>query len=43
MYILACPVTKANVHYIQQQRQDFLAGSLPSNFPSGRGEADHIG
>jgi hypothetical protein len=43
MYIPACPVTEANTHYVQRQRQDFLAGSPPSDFPGGRGETDHVG
>lgn len=43
MYIPACPTTKLNVDYARQQREHFLQGIPPSDFPGGVGESQHIG
>ncbi|PWY88267.1 DUF1479-domain-containing protein [Aspergillus heteromorphus CBS 117.55] len=41
--IPACPVTEANMDYVPRQKQDFLAGVPPPNFPGGKGESEHVG
>lgn len=43
MYIPACPVTEANVAYVARQKNDFLAGIPPPDFPGGKGESEHVG
>jgi hypothetical protein len=43
MYIPACPVTEANAKYVQRQKQDFLAGVPPPDFPGDKGEREHHG
>ncbi|EEU39299.1 uncharacterized protein NECHADRAFT_94732 [Fusarium vanettenii 77-13-4] len=43
MYIPACPTTELNINYIKQQRQSFLEGVPPSDFPGGQGESHHVG
>jgi hypothetical protein len=43
MYIPAIPLTKANFDYILSQRDCFLEGIPPQDFPGGEGESNHIG
>ncbi|GMF79067.1 unnamed protein product [Aspergillus oryzae] len=43
MYIPACPVTEANANYVKRQRNDFLEGVPPPDFPGGKGESEHLG
>ncbi|PYI20298.1 DUF1479-domain-containing protein [Aspergillus violaceofuscus CBS 115571] len=43
LYIPACPVTEANAQYVRRQREDFLNGVPPPDFPGGKGESEHIG
>ncbi|KAH7141330.1 hypothetical protein B0J13DRAFT_445926 [Dactylonectria estremocensis] len=43
LYIPVCPTTKANVDYAYQQRNHFLQGIPPPDFPGGQGEGQHIG
>ncbi|KAF4125033.1 DUF1479 domain protein [Geosmithia morbida] len=43
MYIPACPMTRQNVDYARQQREHFLHGIPPSDFPGGVGESRHVG
>lgn len=43
LYIPACPVTEANIEYVKRQKNDFLKGIPPPDFPSGKGESEHIG
>ena len=43
MYIPACPTTRVNINYAKQQRQHFLQGIPPSDFPGGIGESQHEG
>lgn len=43
MYIPVCPTTKANVEYARQQREHFLQGIPPTDFPGGVGESRHVG
>jgi len=43
MYIPAAPSTPQNLAYIQQQRQSFLDGTPPLDFPGGVGESSHVG
>jgi hypothetical protein len=43
MYIPACPTTKMNVEYARQQREHFLQGIPPTDFPGGVGESRHVG
>lgn len=43
MYIPACPVTEANAAYVARQRNDFVAGVPPPDFPGGKGECEHVG
>lgn len=38
MYIPAIPLTNSNWEYVRQQREDFVAGFPPSDFPGGQGE-----
>ncbi|KAL4908636.1 hypothetical protein BDW74DRAFT_102303 [Aspergillus multicolor] len=43
MYIPSCPLTEANAEYVRRQREDFVNGVPPPDFPSGKGESQHIG
>ncbi|KAJ5924298.1 hypothetical protein N7466_008485 [Penicillium verhagenii] len=43
LYIPACPVTEANVEYVKRQKNDFINGIPPPDFPGGKGESEHIG
>jgi hypothetical protein len=39
MYIGAAPLTKSNAEYIIRQKQAFLQGAPPPDFPGGIGES----
>lgn len=39
LYIPSVPTTLANVRYIKDQREQFLAGTPPPDFPGGVGES----
>ncbi|KAG6904910.1 hypothetical protein DXG01_006269 [Tephrocybe rancida] len=43
MYIPAVPLTPLNQKYIERQRETFLKGECPPDFPKGPGEASFIG
>ncbi|GLA53892.1 hypothetical protein AnigIFM63604_011196 [Aspergillus niger] len=43
MYIPACPVTEENAAYVQRQREEFIAGTPPPDFPGGEGESNFVG
>lgn len=43
MYIPACPTTRSNLDYARRQREHFLQGIPPSDFPGGVGERQHVG
>ncbi len=43
MYIPATPLTLANGKYIATQREHFLRGIPPPDFPGGVGESQHVG
>lgn len=43
LYIPACPLTEANVRYLQRQKEAFLDGTPGPDFPGGKGESEHIG
>lgn len=43
MYIPAVPFTTSNFDYIQRQKDCFLAGQRPPDFPKGPAEAEFIG
>jgi len=43
MYIPAVPFTASNFDYIQRQKDCFLAGKRPPDFPKGPTEADFVG
>ncbi|KAF4467848.1 DUF1479-domain-containing [Fusarium albosuccineum] len=43
LYIPACPTTEINLTYLKRQRQSFLEGLPPSDFPGGQGESQHVG
>lgn len=43
MYIPAVPLTPQNQAYIERQRESFLQGKRPPDFPQGRGEDQFIG
>ncbi|CAM4977633.1 unnamed protein product [Rotaria socialis] len=42
-YIPAVPLCEMNVKYLAQQRDAFLQGIPPPDFPGGEGESHHIG
>lgn len=42
MYIPAIPLTKANFDYILSQRDSFIQGIPPHDFPGGQGESNHV-
>lgn len=43
LYIPACPITESNLNYLRGQKQSFLSGTPPPDFPGGEGERDHVG
>ena len=43
MYIPAMPYTAINAAYIEKQRESFLEGVAPPDFPRNSGEAQCIG
>ncbi|PPQ79097.1 hypothetical protein CVT25_002890 [Psilocybe cyanescens] len=43
MYIPAVPLTPQNQAYIERQKETFLTGQRPPDFPKGPGEAEYIG
>ncbi|KAM0756549.1 DUF1479-domain-containing protein [Meredithblackwellia eburnea MCA 4105] len=43
MYIPEVPLTKRNWSYVENQREDFLIGVPPSDFPGGVGEKGFVG
>ena len=43
MYITAVPLTPQNLEYIQRQKDSFLNGAVPPDFPKGAGEAEFTG
>ena len=43
MYIPAVPLTPQNLEYIQRQKDSFLNGAVPPDFPKGAGEAEFTG
>jgi hypothetical protein len=42
-YIPSVPLTLPNIEYIRDQRQSFLAGIPPPDFPGGKGESEFVG
>lgn len=42
-YIPSAPLCDVNARYLQRQRENFLKGVPPPDFPGGVGESDHIG
>ena len=42
MYIPAVPLTPQNLEYIQRQKDSFLNGAVPPDFPKGAGEAESL-
>ncbi|KAI0749829.1 DUF1479-domain-containing protein [Daedaleopsis nitida] len=43
MYIPAMPYTPTNAAYVQKQKQSFLKGIAPPDFPANKGEINHVG
>lgn len=43
LYIPACPTTETNLNYLRGQRQCFIDGLPPHDFPGGQGESQHVG
>ncbi|KAI0020058.1 hypothetical protein F4780DRAFT_386456 [Xylariomycetidae sp. FL0641] len=43
LYIPSCPTTRTNVDYARVQRECFIRGTPPSDFPGGQGESQHVG
>ncbi|VUC21251.1 unnamed protein product [Clonostachys rosea] len=43
LYIPACPTTKINLDYVRKQREHFIQGIPPFDFPGGVGESQHVG
>ena len=43
LYIPVTPLTEANARYLQEQRNSFIEGTPPRDFPGGEGERAHIG
>ena len=43
MYIPAVPFTPQNAAYVARQRESFLKGAPPPDFPPGNGEAAYAG
>lgn len=43
MYIPAVPLTPQNEKYVERQKEAFLKGRRPSDFPQGGGESGFVG
>ena len=43
MYIPAVPLTPQNQEYIERQKESFLSGERPPDFPKGRSELTFVG
>lgn len=43
MYIPAVPLTPQNQSYVERQKETFLRGQRPPDFPKGPGEDQFIG
>ena len=43
MYIPSVPLTPQNLSYLARQKDAFIAGRPPPDFPQGRGEAGFVG
>lgn len=43
MYIPAIPQTSQNLAYVQRQKEAFLTGAVPPDFPKGPGEGGFEG
>ena len=43
MYIPAMPLTPENLSYVQKQKETFLKGATPPDFPKTSGEGGHVG
>ena len=43
MYIPAVPLTPQNQEYIERQRESFLSGERPPDFPQGKSELSFVG
>lgn len=43
MYIPAVPHTAQNAEYVARQRESFLKGEAPPDFPTHKGEAAFVG
>ena len=43
MYIPAVPLTPQNQEYIERQKETFLSGARPPDFPKGKGESNFVG
>ncbi len=43
MYIPAVPLTPQNISYIQRQKESFLKGASPPDFPISKGENEFTG
>ena len=43
MYIPAMPYTPTNAAYVEKQRESFLQGIAPPDFPTNKGEGNCVG
>lgn len=43
MYIPAVPLTPQNLAYVERQKESFLRGERPPDFPKGPGESSFVG
>ena len=43
MYIPAVPLTPMNADYVRRQKERFVQGLPPPDFPPGKGEAEYAG
>jgi Protein of unknown function (DUF1479) len=43
MYIPAIPLTPQNQAYIERQKETFLSGDTPPDFPKGKSESTFVG
>lgn len=43
MYIPAVPLTPQNLSYLSRQKESFLRGIPPPDFPKGAGEGSFVG
>jgi hypothetical protein len=43
MYIPAVPYTEQNAAYVARQKEAFLRGAVPPDFPKADGESAHVG